>query len=57
MKFIWNMEKGNLHELLRKTEFKRESSVQFVTNRVHVVLKKRQSKKQNKKEPYGLKLG
>ena len=38
-------------------KFKRESSVQFVTNRVHVVLKKRQSKKQNKKEPYGLKLG
>ena len=57
MKFIWNMQKGNLHELLRKTEFKREPSVQFVTNRVHVVLKKRQSKKQNKKEPYGLKLG
>ena len=57
MKFIWNMQKGNLHELLRKTEFKRESSVQFVTNRVHVVLQKRQSKKQNKKEPYGLKLG
>ena len=57
MKFIWNMQKGNLHGLLRKTEFKRESSVQFVINRVHVVLKKRQSKKQNKKEPYGLKLG
>ena len=51
------MQKGNLHGLLRKTEFKRESSVQFVINRVHVVLKKRQSKKQNKKEPYGLKLG
>ena len=40
--------------MIGKNECKRESSVQFVTDRVDIFLKKLQNKKQNKKGAYGL---
>ena len=40
--------------MIGKNECKRESSVQFVTDRVDIFLKKLQNKKQSKKGAYGL---
>ena len=37
-----------------KNEYKRESSVQFVSGRVDIFKKKLQNKKQNEKGAYGL---
>ena len=40
--------------MIGKNEYKRESSVQFVTDRVDIFLKKLQNRKQNEKEAHGL---
>ena len=40
--------------MIGKNEYKRESSAQFVTDRVDIFFKKLQNKKQNEKGAYGL---
>ena len=40
--------------MIGKNEYKRESSVQFFTDRVDIFFKKLQNKKQNEKGAYGL---